>query len=863
VGTLEGIAPLALAVTLVLGVLLWFQVTRLRRAERERQAALDAVSSGQRRLQLIIEGALDAVVTIDRDGLITEWNAHAEFMFGWARGEVLGRQLAQTIVPPQHVDAHVAGLRRYLDTGRSRILNRRIEISALHRSGREIPIEITITPLRGAGGIEFCAFLRDVSDRREAQAALEASERHFRVLAESLPNLVWTCRADGWCDYLSRQWLEYTGSPEEQQLGFGWAEHLHPDDRERVNAAWAAARARGGFFDIEFRIRRHDGVYRWFRTRAAPLRDPRSGNVRWFGSNTDIEEYKQAQQRLGMQIERLHLLDESTRAISERQDLRSIFQAVLGSLESGLTIEFACTCTHDVARQELVVQYIGGASHRLAAVADLAEGDRIDLGPGGLARCLSGVLVHEPALAASPAPFARQLLRAGLHALVLAPVNVDGRVFGMLVAARREAHGFSSGDCEFLRQLSDHVALAARQAELYGNLQAAYEDLRRSQQALVQQERVRVLGQMASGIAHDINNALSPAAMYIQNALENRPDLSEEARSQLKVVERAIESVAQTIGRLRQYYREHELPQADGRVDANAEIRHAVDLTRARWHAMPQQRGAFIDLVTDLAPDLPGTVGTGSELRDAVTNLILNAVDAMPQGGTLTLRSRLRGGVRDDGSDASAVEIAVRDTGVGMDEETRRRCLEPFFTTKGERGTGLGLAMVHGMVERHRLQLEIDSVPEFGTEVRLLLPLSREVAQQPVAVRPEPIPAQRILLVDDDSLVLRSLREILEADGHAVEVAGGGQAGIEALQRMEAEGEPCSLVVTDLGMPHVDGRKVAAAAKSLRQPPPVILLTGWGQRLVEEGDIPPHVDRVLSKPPRLAELRAAFAALVR
>jgi signal transduction histidine kinase len=515
-----------------------------------------------------------------------------------------------------------------------------------------------------------------------------------------------------------------------------------------------------------------------------------------------------------------------------------------------------------VVGQALVIQYIGSASRNLAPSAGLAEGDRIELGPGGLAACLSGRLVYEPELAASPAPFARQLVSGGLNSVVLAPVNVERRVFGVLVAARRDPDGFSSGDCEFLRQLSDHVALAARQAELYGNLQAAYEDLRRSQQALVQQERVRVLGQMASGIAHDINNALSPAAMYIQNALENRPDLSDEARSQLKIVERAIESVAQTIGRLRQYYREHEVAQADERVDANAEIRHAVELTRARWQAMPQQRGAFIDLVTDLAPDLPGTVGTGSELRDAVTNLILNAVDAMPQGGTLTLRSRLLRTTREDGAEAPAVEIAVRDTGVGMDEEARRRCLEPFFTTKGERGTGLGLAMVQGMVERHRLQLEIDSAPGHGTEVRLVLPASREVAPQPAPVRAEPIPAQRILLVDDDSLVLRSLRDILESDGHAVEVAGGGQAAIEALQRMEARGEPCSLVVTDLGMPHVDGRKVAAAAKSLRRPPPVILLTGWGQRLLEEGDIPPHVDRVLRKPPRLAELRAAFAALV-
>jgi signal transduction histidine kinase/CheY-like chemotaxis protein len=453
------------------------------------------------------------------------------------------------------------------------------------------------------------------------------------------------------------------------------------------------------------------------------------------------------------------------------------------------------------------------------------------------------------------------MVQAGLHAIVLAPLSAEGRVFGVLVAARRQAHSFSSGDCEFLRQLSEHVALAARQAELYGSLQAAYEDLRRTQQSVMQQERVRALGQMASGIAHDINNALSPAAMYVQRALENQTDLPDEARAQLRVVESAIQSVAQTIGRLREYYREQEPARPDEPVDPNLEIRKAVELTRARWHDMPQQRGAFIEVELDLAPDLPATTGTASELRDAVINLILNAIDAMPQGGRLTLRSRLRPRVAVPPTEP-AVEIAVRDTGVGMDEEARRRCLEPFYTTKGERGTGLGLAMVFGMVERRGARIEIDSEPGRGTEMRLVFPLSRTPVLLPAAQVVAAVPPQRIVIVDDDTLVLKSLREILEADGHQVTAADGGQAGIDALLRMEAEGRPCTLLVTDLGMPHVDGRRVAAAAKSLQQPPPVVLLTGWGQRLKEEGDIPPHVDRVLGKPPRVAEIRAAFAELL-
>jgi len=123
---------------------------------------------------------------------------------------------------------------------------------------------------------------------------LEQARRHYQALAESLPHLVWTCRPDGYCDYLSRQWVEYTGVPTDEQIGYGWAQQVHPDDRDRVQAEWAQATARGDTFDIEFRIRRGDGVYRWFKTRAVPLHDESGVLVKWFGSNTDFEDYKQA-----------------------------------------------------------------------------------------------------------------------------------------------------------------------------------------------------------------------------------------------------------------------------------------------------------------------------------------------------------------------------------------------------------------------------------------------------------------------------------------------------------------------------------------------------------------------------------------
>jgi CheY-like chemotaxis protein len=208
------------------------------------------------------------------------------------------------------------------------------------------------------------------------------------------------------------------------------------------------------------------------------------------------------------------------------------------------------------------------------------------------------------------------------------------------------------------------------------------------------------------------------------------------------------------------------------------------------------------------------------------------------------------------------VQLEVTDSGVGMDEETRRRCLEPFFTTKGERGTGLGLAMVYGMVRRHSAELEIESTLHRGTTMRVTFAAAHVVATAaPPAVASDPTPRPlSILIVDDDPLVLESLGVTLGSDGHKV-TAAGGQAGVDVFTEAHGRGAQFDVVITDLGMPHIDGRRVAAAIKAMSPATPVILLTGWGQRLVDDGDIPAHVDHVLNKPPKLRDLRAALASV--
>ena len=313
----------------------------------------------------------------------------------------------------------------------------------------------------------------------------------------------------------------------------------------------------------------------------------------------------------------------------------------------------------------------------------------------------------------------QRLAAAGLRALVISPLLAQGTVFGVLVAARQGADSFSSNECEFLRQLSDHVALATHQAQLYATLQQAYDDLQQSQQTVMQQERLRALGQMASGVAHDINNAIAPIALYTDSLLEHEAGLSERARGYLNIIRRAIADVGETVKGMREFYRPQDRTATLTQIDMNPIVAQVIELTRVRWRDLPQQRGVAIAMRTELQQPLTPILGQESEIRDALTNLIFNAVDAMPDGGTLTVRTR---------GSAETMQLEVADSGVGMDEETRRRCLEPFFTTKGERGTGLGLAMVYGMVRRHSAELEIDSTLHQGTTMRIIFPAAQAAA---------------------------------------------------------------------------------------------------------------------------------------
>ena len=383
--------------------------------------------------------------------------------------------------------------------------------------------------------------------------------------------------------------------------------------------------------------------------------------------------------------------------------------------------------------------------------------------------------------------------------------------------------------------------LVARNAEL----QAALADLKTTQQHVIQQERLRALGQMASGIAHDFNNALVPILGFCE-LLQIRPEILNDrpkALSYLETIQTAAKDASSVVSRLREFYRADKGPKPFAPVNLKRLMEQAITLTRPKWKEQAQAAGVTIDVALELEP-VPPIAGEESALREVVTNLIFNAVDAMPDGGTLTFYTRQEG-------DTAIFEVA--DSGTGMTEEVRQRCLEPFFSTKGEHGTGLGLAMVFGIVQRHSGTLELHSKPGQGTRFTIKLPLmDARVSRAVEAQASAPSRALRILVVDDEAPVRDTLAAVLAADGHEVVLAIDGSDGLKQFGAGKFD-----VVITDKAMPGMNGDQMAAAIKKLAPKTPIILLTGFGI-FYDEKEFP-DIDVLASKPVRIPALREAIA----
>ncbi len=398
------------------------------------------------------------------------------------------------------------------------------------------------------------------------------------------------------------------------------------------------------------------------------------------------------------------------------------------------------------------------------------------------------------------------------------------------------------------REIGERKRAEEETLESNRQLGAALGQLRDTQQQIIQRERMHALGRMANGIAHDFNNALAPILGFSELLLM-KPELRRDdgkLKNYLEMIHNASQESAKVVSRLREFYRFREEGEVLTPIVVNDLVQQVVSFTQPRWKDQALAAGQTIEIRTELG-NVPSIAGNEGELREALVNLIFNAVDAIPRRGTITIRTEVQG---------RWLVIAVIDDGAGMSAEVKARCLEPFFTTKADQGTGLGLGSVYGIVRRHEGEIDIQSEPGRGTSVTLSLPLERGPAKPPRASRLPEQPSQplRILVVEDEPIVREVLSVYLIEDHHQITTAVNGRDGLEKFQAGQFD-----LVLTDRAMPEMNGDQLAAEIKKLKPNQPLILLTGFGDLMIGAGEQPEGVDFVVSKPFTLNTLRGAIA----
>jgi GAF domain-containing protein len=440
------------------------------------------------------------------------------------------------------------------------------------------------------------------------------------------------------------------------------------------------------------------------------------------------------------------------------------------------------------------------------------------------------------------------------------PIKRGDEVLGVLTFNTAVPRQYSPEELAYLTSFADQAAIAIEKAQLFQQLHQSYAGLQKAQSELIRAEKLRALGQMSAGMAHDLNNIL--AAILGQVELLRLRARDSDVQDRLRILETAATDAAQVVRRLQDFARQRgRSPLAP--IDLAEVVRESLEITRPRWKDELERHGHVIDVQAAL-PTLPRILGYAPELREVLTNIILNAVDAMPAGGTLSFSAQTASAAESgpeisDGGAAELVELLVTDTGVGMSDEVRQRVFDPFFTTKSGRGMGLGLSVVYGIMERHGGHIALRSAPRQGTTVSLRFRRAAGGEEHAAPSRPmrPPVP-RRILVVDDDATVRNTTVSLLRAAGHMVSDANGGATGLERL----AEG-PLDLVLTDLGMPEMTGWDVARAVRARHPRLPVVLLTGWGEHGTGETPPPGLVDRILAKPVAMNDLLAVIDDLTR
>ncbi len=616
-------------------------------------------------------------------------------------------------------------------------------------------------------------YFKDSSSRRRMEEELRKSEEKYRTILESIEDGYYELDLAGKFTFINDKVCKHLGYSREELIGMDNRQHQDAAGAERSYQLYKEVYETGKPIEIlDTELIRKDGTKGIYEMSVSLMRDSEGKPVGFRGVSREVTERKEM-------VEALRQSEEKYRTILENIED--------GYYEVDLAGDFTFF-------NDSMCRLSGYPKEELMGMNDRQYTDQ------ETTRKLFQAF--------------NQVYRTGR----------PGKVFGYEIIRKDGTKRYVETSISLRKDASNNVTG-------FRGIMRDITDRKRIEAQLFQAEKLRAVGEMASGVGHDFNNALAAILGNTQLLLYKAPD--GELKETLKIIERVAKDSAQTVRRLQDFTKRGS-PQEFLSVDINTIIRDSIEITKPRWKDEAQSRGIHIEMASSLQ-DIPPVSGNASELREVLTNMIFNAVEAMPEGGRIEIRTFKK---RRD------IYIQISDTGVGMAEEAKKKIFEPFFTTKPFTNTGLGLSMAYGIIKRFGGQIDVASELGYGTTFTITLPVGEEEKEEtpgPQLVKKGK--KARILVIDDEAFVRDVLSRTLAHADHQVTVAENGRRGVQLFKEGSFD-----IVLTDLGMPEVSGWEVCRMIKEISPRTPVGIITGWGDernrsKLEEYG-----LDFFISKP---------------